>query len=161
MVITNMQKWILSGILIIYFVFTSGLVFELTKSESVDKLDTPYSSRLSAERTGIVGVFTEDDIACAEWLAINTDGESPIYADINGFLLLTGHIEPYTQLQEPIVGKIDMSSRGYIFLTEWNIRHDKMVLHSGQSGFRVYAEFPEAIQEQDVIFKSGAAVIYR
>ena len=43
-----MQKWILSGILIVYFVFTSGLVFELTKSESTDKLETPYSSRLSS-----------------------------------------------------------------------------------------------------------------
>ena len=64
-------------------------MFEFTSSESIDKLDTPYNFALSADRTGLVGLFTTDDVACAEWLAENTDYVSPIYADINGFLLLT------------------------------------------------------------------------
>lgn len=156
-----MQKWILSAILLVYFVFTSGLVFEVTKSEVIGSMDVPYNFALSAERTGIVGVFTENDRKCAEWLMTNTDGKSPIYADINGFLLLTGYIEPYTQLEEPIAGKVEMQDSGYIFLTEWNIRHNEMVLHSGQPGMRICTPLPELIKEKRIIYQSGLAVVYK
>ena len=56
-------------LLLAYFIFTSGLVFEVTASDTMDRVDMPYSIAMSGERTGAIGIYNEDDIACAEWLA--------------------------------------------------------------------------------------------
>jgi uncharacterized membrane protein len=156
------RKIILGVIIAGYFLFTSGLVFELTKSESINKLDIPYSA-ISGDRTGIVGTFyTENDIDCAKWLAANTDNTSNIYADINGQLLLSGYIEPYTQIVEVFSFKIFFEEPCYIFLTEWNVEHCKMVWHTGQAGLREYREIPcDILSKKQIVYQQGKAVIFK
>lgn len=56
-------------LLLAYFLFTSGLVFEAVGSETIDKVDMPYSVALSDDRIGVLEVANEDDVACARWLA--------------------------------------------------------------------------------------------
>jgi hypothetical protein len=56
-------------LLLVYFLFTSGLVFEAVGSEDVGRVDTPYSIALSGERTGILEMYTDGDADCARWLA--------------------------------------------------------------------------------------------
>ncbi len=84
--------WSTTGILLAYFVFTSGLVYEATGSEVTDKLIVPYSAALSGERTGLFGVYIEDDIRCAEWLAYESDPNIPIVGDGNTWLLMKGYV---------------------------------------------------------------------
>jgi hypothetical protein len=84
--------WITTAILLAYFVFTSGLVYETTGSEVTDRLIVPYSAALSGERTGLFGVYTEDDIRCAEWLAYESDTSIPIVGDGNTWLLMKGYV---------------------------------------------------------------------
>lgn len=63
---------IICVLLLFYFLFTSGLAFEATGSEDISKMiDMPYSIAFSGERTGVLGLYTEGDIACAKWLAGN------------------------------------------------------------------------------------------
>lgn len=154
------MKWVVFTILIVYFTFTSGLVFEVTQSNSIGKLDIPYSIALSAQRTGLVGIFTNNDVKCAIWLRDNSDHVSKIYADINGFVLLTGYMEPYHQLQEVFIGKGNIETDGYLFLTEWNIQNDKMVMHMGQAGMRQYTELPD-VHMKTILYQSGLARIYK
>ncbi len=148
-------------ILMTYFIFTSGLVFETTKSKNISYLDLPYSIALSAERTGIVGVFTENDVECAKWLANNAEKGVLIYADANGFVLLTGWLEPYKQLVE-VFSKMPekFPEKSYVVLTEWNVKNELLVIHTGQAGLRVYQPLPK-LEDKKIIFQSGEARIYR
>jgi len=77
------------GFLIAYYAFTSGAIFELTKSEATEQLDIPYSIALSNERTRIVGVYgNDDDTACARWLVEETNPSVPIHTDYCGISLI-------------------------------------------------------------------------
>jgi nicotinamidase-related amidase len=55
-------------LLLTYFLFTSGLVFEVTASEMEGNVDMPYSLALSGERTGVLEIYTDGDVDCAKWL---------------------------------------------------------------------------------------------
>lgn len=158
-----MWKPITLGIIVAsYFVFTSGLVFEITQSGSISKLDIPYGA-ISGERTGVLGVFyTDNDMACVKWLASNTDNKSNIYADINGQLLLSGYIEPYTQIVEVFSQNIHYDDPCYIFLTEWNIKHNKMVWHTGIAGMRILGNIPyDVLARKQIVYQSGDAKIWK
>lgn len=151
---------LLGTVLIIYFAFTSGMIFEITKSESINSLDTPYSA-ISGERTGVIGTFyTNGDIDCARWLATQPDKLSHIYADINGQLLLSGYIEPYTQIVEVFSFKVFFEEPYFMFLTDWNISHGKMVWHTGQAGLRSYGQLPD-LSNKKLVFQQGNSQIWR
>ena len=68
------------------FIFTSGFVFEATKVTDLTNITLPYSIGMSAWRTDVGGVLTNNDAALADWCIENDI--RPIYADMNSFLLL-------------------------------------------------------------------------
>ena len=159
------MKWITASLLLIYFVFTSGLVFELSTVQGISNVDTPYSFALSGEDTGIVGVFTEDDIKCARWLA--DDSETPIATDINGLLLLDSTVVDLDRLiyrkgkekRDIHLSDIDCYERCYIFVTSWNTRHQTYI-EGGQlgAGLRVSNQLPNFDYEE--AYRMGKAVVY-
>ena len=69
MEMSKITIWLTTGILLSYFAFTSGLVYKLMENDVTSSFVVPYSAALSGEQTGLLGVYTEDDIRCAEWLA--------------------------------------------------------------------------------------------
>jgi len=73
-------------ILIPYFLFTSGFVFEAIKSEEITKLDIPYSVPLSDYRIDLGGSPTQNDMLVRDWIAENDP--TPLYADYFGVLFL-------------------------------------------------------------------------
>jgi len=84
--------WLTTGILLFTFIFYSGLVYEVTGKDVTDKLIVPYSASLSGERTGLFGIYTEDDVRCAEWLAYESDQSIPVVGDGNTWLLMKGYL---------------------------------------------------------------------
>lgn len=117
-----MTNWLIAGIMLGYFAFTSGVVFEVTGSEMAGSLDTPYSIGLSAERTGVVGVYNDDDVACARWLAYEADPEVPIVGGYNGRLLVASFVPVIPRLKASIGVTPPMFVRGipdhcYVFFT--------------------------------------------
>lgn len=150
-----------SVILIAYFIFTSGVVYEYSGSNITNSFEVPYSLGLSAERTGLAGVFNEDDIKCAKWLAQNWDNITSIVADYNGMRLLYSYSSKYDDnfhnLQNP-----KLPDKCYIFYSTWNTEHGKYVFGSGV-GLRKIIELPkcDCPCECVIVFQSGNSTIYR
>ena len=179
--------WITTGILLIYFIFTSGLVFEITKSGAVNRLDIPYSIGLSAERTGITNITSKDDMECIQWLKENWNG-SPVATDYNGYCSIaalmpiyfqlnqgdrTGFLEPlpdrfYTELEKTRVGRYLirrveehytewLAGDCYIFITSWNTEHQQYVEATGV-GTKMVFPLPEF--EYPIVHRCNNSIIY-
>ena len=143
----------IAGFLIAYYAFTSGIIFELTKSETTEQLDVPYSIALSNERTRIVGVYgNNDDIDSARWLIEETDPSSPIYTDYCGLSLILDIEEIRRVFHEEPEGEY------YLFLTSWSTEHNKMVF-GWFEGLREYKPLPDLSNATEV-FRRGNAVVY-
>ena len=168
------KKWFAPTVLLVYFVFTSGLVFEATQSNILDKVDMPYSLALSGERTGIIDAYNKDDVACAEWLANESDQSISILTDVNTKRLLQGHIEriprlcyaedvvsvttihvPYTLWEVP-------DGDCYVFLSTWNIEHNELILYYDAgypAGLRKVRDIPDDIYDLPIVYQSGKTVV--
>ena len=135
-----------------YYLFTSGLVYEISGNEVVDTIDTPFTIAFSNERIGFVGTYNEDDIACVEWLE-STDDDLPIWTDYMGMSLLIEYIgygrERYVATTRP----------HYLFLHTWNIDNNKMV-YGWVEASRVYLPLPD-VSSYDEVFRSGDSVVYK
>ncbi len=140
---------IICALLMAYFIFTSGLIFEVVKRQNTDIINVPYTLALSGERTGILGVYNANDVACAVWLAENV-GELPFVADYNSMALLMG-FRFWRVPPKP-------ANVHYVFLTTWNTQHRKMVIGSGP-GLRRYEPLPN-LENAVEVFRKGDAVIY-
>ncbi len=144
---------IICTLLLAYFAFTSGLIFETLHSNTVGEIDLPYSIAFSGERLNMVGIFNEDDVACARWLVDNR-GDVPLVADYNGSRLLMGCMRDF----ELDGFAVKPSDEHYLFLSSWNVKHQKMVvgLLPGLRGYSVLPNLEKAV----VSFKKGDAVVY-
>ena len=168
-----MSKWIIASILLAYYLFTSGLVFKVNTTQGIGGVDTPYSFALSGEDTGIVGVFTEDDIKCARWLANDSCQGTAIVADINSQILLSSTVSDLDRItyKDADIGQIegkrwgidlsnlDSYGRCYIFVNSWNTRHH-VYIEGGQlgAGLRISNPLPEF--DYPVVYRSGQSVVY-
>ena len=112
-------------VLIPYFLFTSGFIFEMTKQKVIDSIDTPFSYALSSYRVDIGGVADPKDVASAEWLLIHLGSENQLYADLHGVQLL----QNYRHQPGRDVSKI--SHDYYIFLRTWNIEKQSITEWAG------------------------------
>lgn len=118
----------------LYFLFTSGLVFELTKSEAIDNLDIPFSFGYSGERTGIVGIFSDDDIEVAEWLVSKSNMSLMIVTDTNGrgllyeYVPIVPRVRPELTGRQPVLSTLDkFGSRFYYFQSGWMTKNSKYI----------------------------------
>ena len=152
-----------SIILLGYYIFTSGIVYELIQSSNTDKFDIPYSIGLSAERTGSAVVTYSDDFECTEWLNSNWDKETQILADYNGAKIVNTKLgilqgENYMWGNEPIPWSEAVLSKCYIFKTTWNAEKSKYVYGTG-TGLRKLYDWPEC--NYPIVFQSGKSIIYK
>lgn len=127
---TSFNIFILA-VLVPYFLFTSGFIFEATKHKVIDSLDTPFSYALSSYRVDIGGVSNSKDLICTDWLAMHLVNEYYLYADLHGSLL----IEDYPLLsrkRRPLPSNIEeLSNDNYVFLRTWNIESQSITKWAG------------------------------
>jgi len=69
-------------ILVPYFLFTSGFVFEASKQPNVETPEVPYSVGLSDYRIDLGASFTEDDVKVRQYILDNN--LFPLYSDVAG-----------------------------------------------------------------------------
>lgn len=147
-----------SVLLGIYLLFTSGFIYEVTQSEVIERVNLPYSSAFSADRTGLVGIYTENDIDAAKWIS---EQNYKVAGDVNAILLISGYVEAIPRLKPSITCKrydMEEPEEGtLIFLTEWNIEHNK-ITKPINVGTRFYEEIPDNLGE--LVYASGNVRIY-
>jgi len=148
------SKYVICGLLILFFIFTSGLVFELTKSKAIDHVDMPYTVALSAERTGILGIFNDNDAFCAYWLGNQSDKSIVIYGGYNAISLVMDYSKDFPRFKNTD----EPRETHYVFLTTWNVEHNVLVLGSTPA-LRVYRPLPDLSHAQLVCW-SGKAKVY-
>lgn len=160
-------------LIIPYFLFTSGFVFEATQQTDIGRVNMPYSVSLSNYRVDMIGVFTSNDIAVRDWADDNISGW--IYADTHSYLLLAERhlMVPYWSIPEGLTTGVFRGGR-YFFLsernTQWGIlslrpgEYEEIYLSGPTSGLRVsysYAEIgmDKVIAEGKIIYRRGDAFI--
>jgi len=158
-------------LLIPYFLFTSGVLFEVTKHTDISTADVPYSIVLSHERVDVCGVFTKNDILVARWAAENN--LTPVYLDINGMLLFTETMareQWKTDYRWYPSGTDAIPDGAYIFLRERNNQKEEITFkprgRTSATGMRVSFSYQESgldevIKNGEVIYQLGDAMVIK
>ncbi|MDD4877342.1 MAG: DUF2206 domain-containing protein, partial [Dehalococcoidales bacterium] len=160
------RQWLLPSVMIVYFIFTSGLIFEFMKYDNLSRIDVPYSAGLSAGRTGVYASYTYDDVNAVKWILSQRDKESNIAGDYNGILLVFAY-DGLDRIREKNSWNnytFDNSpSDSYILLTSWNTQNnrylDSLKNVRGGVGLRQSRALPEL--NYDEVFRSGDAVVLK
>jgi uncharacterized membrane protein len=147
----KLARWFPAIVILVYFLFTSGAVFELSKSTTTDKLDTPYSMAMSWDRLGLIGVYTSNDIKACEWVTTKTDADILIYTDYLGACIMMEYIgcDRYAP--------VEPKEKHYIFLTEWN-NYSKTFVSGTFGGARSSYPLPD-YNESEIVYRAGNAVV--
>ena len=156
-------RFLTLAILIPYFLFTSGFVFEVTGHGVIDKVDVPYSIALSSHRVDVGGVFNRQDGAGTDWLASRLGDEDTVHADYYSDLFFSDQTELYGQVF-PFPRDIEeLPQDSYIYLRTRNVDKQEIAFTIG-SGLRKGVSFNEAgldevIESKNRIYNNGGAQI--
>lgn len=155
------------AVLIPYFIFNSGVAFELSQSRSTIFIDTPYSIALSSYRVDVTTNFTKQDIAAADWLFKVDDENYGMSADYNGSKIFWQHelvskSARWRQLTYYYSQHISYPS--YIYLRTWNTEN-RMLTFASAYATRWYVSFDDipgfgqTIGSGDVIYNNNGAQV--
>ncbi len=152
------------AVLIPYFLFTSGFIFEVTGHEVIDKIDSPYSIALSSHRVDVGGVFNWQDGAGADWLWQRLDDEDTAYTDLYGWLLLDYETGRHGQISSLPWDMSMVPQDSYIYFRTWNIDKQEITYVGVTYGTRKSVSFSEAgvndlIKSRNRIYNNGGAQV--
>ena len=173
MVIFRNFKLLTVCLIIPYFLFTSGFIFEATQQTDISKVNMPYAISLSDHRVDMAAVFTGNDLDVLNWANDNIDGW--VYADTHNILFFSEvrYLDPYWYLVRALrTGKFEGGK--HIFLSEKNNRGNFVTWRPEEwelgycaepsSGLRVSMSYEEVgldkiIAEGEIIYRRGDAFI--
>jgi uncharacterized membrane protein len=153
---------ILTIILVVFFLFRSGFVNNITR-------DTPYSYSLDFDRMKTSTFFTtgnslyfvyapEQDILSAKWLATQIGNNSVVCADYGmGFTTLITYTTLNRQNVEYIVNETQLNPRSYIYMRSFNVLRGVIALPEGYFNLSDLSLSPSQNCE---IYSNGASNIY-
>jgi len=158
------------AVLIPYFLLTSGLIYEITRQDITDNIDTPYSIALSSYRLDLSGVFCRQDGTAANWLSQHSDDKTTLVTDQHSHRILQFH-----EFRGPLGGiSLDANSLAgniYIYLTRWNVEKNELAfamypgLKKSNAGLRKHFSLEDipglaaVIRGKDLIYNNGGARI--
>jgi uncharacterized membrane protein len=148
--------YLLLPILLVYFSYTTGIVYEISKYES-SKLGIPYSIALSNYRNELQGTYSESDIKVAKF--IWSSMPLPLYSDLHGFNLLEEGIFDRQNLNNLPADLKGLKPPYYIFLRERNDRDQSLTYWNG-SGLRKSISYKESgldliIESSQILYQVG------
>ena len=176
--IFNGRKLVIISTLVIlvpYFVFNSGIVYELAKSQPVGFIDVPYSIALSGHRVDIASIFEKEDIEALDWFEEYKTDKELVFADVHGLKLLIQRfgLYRYGDIQSGryyLTGTVreakymNEDDTGYIFLRKWNVDNNLMTYNAEYASRLSYPIdelelVKEKIERGRVIFDNGAKIL--
>ncbi|MDH5695328.1 MAG: DUF2206 domain-containing protein, partial [Dehalococcoidia bacterium] len=110
------------AILIPYFIFNSGVVFELSRSRTTNFINMPYSIALSSYRVDVNTVFTKQDVTAVDWLSGVAEEDCAVYADHHGGKLLIEQIDFPCMVSEFSRDIKEVRPPSYFYFRAWNIQ---------------------------------------
>lgn len=161
-------RFLVLAILLPYFIFNSGVVFELSRSQTTNFIDTPYSVALSSYRVDVTTTFTRQDTIAADWLFKGITGENcTVYADYHGKGIFLRHWLPGGSVQYQQLAYYysdNISSPSYIYLRTWNTENRMLtfatVYAARQSvSFDDLPWFVQTVEKSDKIYDNNSAQI--
>ena len=166
---TGALKYITALVLIPYFVFTAGIIYEVTGQQVTDKVDDPYSIALTSYRIDFTGIFKKTDGASAEWLS-GLISKSPVtvYCDINSYKMFKLFVLPTSPV---IIGDMSrektLAAESYLYLTSWNMTKGQFVQATMlRPGLRRYAAISDSpgvesvIEHGNCIYGNGGSTLF-
>src|SRR4030043_1569545 len=113
-------------ILIPYFIFNTGIIFELSRSQTIYFINMPYSIALSSYRLDLNTVFTRQDLTAACFVCKEAGGDEPVYADHHSSKLSLNPIDFPCNITEVPYNTKEIGIPGYFFLRAWNIESEAL-----------------------------------
>lgn len=158
---TTLRPRVLAGMLAVYLLITSGLIFEATRQPTIERITAPYSVAFSGTRFDIGASTTSDDIAVRDYIYQNQ--LYPIYADINGTYLMiekVGPLNPRDEINRSLPKRPDEQElSGYLFLRSRNVQDGTFCVWS-DVGLRRFAPIGEYLPPNvSVIYQVGDAQV--
>lgn len=160
--------WLALLIILPYFVFTSGLVFELVGQSDTNVIDTPYSFSLSSHRLDLAGNFNRQDGAAARWLSQRACDNATVFTDVHAFKVV--EFEDYPpRLRTAFFDRNNGAyPDGYIFFTSWNTSKDELAFfNEGRPGMREHLGVEDlpglstAMQSGNRIYINGGSEVWQ
>ena len=130
-------QFVVLGLLIPYFIFNSGVVFELSRSQTTHFIDIPYSIALSSYRVDVTTTFTKQDTIAADWLSKRIAEENcTIYVDHHSAKLLGWQAGFFLSKKacEFSPDTKELSSPSYIYLRAWNTQKRELTYSTVYAG---------------------------
>lgn len=153
------------AILVPYFIFNSGLVFELSRSQTTHFINIPYSIALSSYRVDLTTTFTKQDIVAGGWLSSVDQGDYPICADHHSLKLFRWQLGfPPDRICSLYYDTEEICSPSYIYLRTWNIQKRLLTSAFGYATRQSvsFADLPRLVSMMDKcnrIYNNGEAQI--
>jgi len=155
------------ALLVPYFLFTSGFLFEVSRSSLYGAGDLPSSMALSGYRIGLeedIGIYNAEEFEAAEWLADNLPDDATVYADKYGRRLLYDQLWGRVGL---ITASGEVPEDAYIFLRTWNLDRQEIAVVEvsgvqatiGHVSFSEIPAFVDRLGNSTVIYSNGGAQI--
>lgn len=156
---SNSLRFVALAILIPYFIFTSGFVFEVTNYESYGDIPCNWIA-LSSYRVD-APVFTDKDAEAVAFLS-RVIGNEVVYADESGRLLLYEQLYGNVRI---IPSSGEVPKNAYIFLRTWNFNKQEILVTLWQ-GIQAKSEhislsdIPTLFENKTLIYDNGGAQIW-
>lgn len=151
-------------VLVPYFLFTSGAVFELEQKPDISTLNIPYSVALSGHRIDITATSTGNDEKVMEWISENYNDDGKVYADLHGTQILMEWLSPDLQGGYMFLDLSKVKDEAWVFLREWNSEHEALVYHAG-IGLRKELSYRELgvdklLDGRPLLYQVGKSKVY-
>lgn len=152
-------KLLVCLILIPYFMFNTGLIFDVTQSTATSMPLSLYENDWPA--------FTLGEVATSKWISITSIGDSVIYGDDYAAGMI--YKEAFTKARRLPSNIQDIhESSYYIFLRQWNIVHSE-IISTEIKGTQVYQrhinineipQFVDNLQNMNLVYDNGLGEIF-
>jgi len=150
-------------VLIPYFLFNTGFIFEVTKWEYTPR-EVPTSIALSSYRLD-GAYYNWQEGAGMEWLSKVIDNRSKVYADEYGKLILEDRL--YGRV-EGFPGDVQATPYDtYIYLRSWNVERNEILVRIGQRAqvrpehinLKDAPELHRLVNSKGLLYNNGGAKI--
>jgi uncharacterized membrane protein len=152
-------------LLIPYFIFTSGIIYEVTGQQETEKVDLPYSIALSASRTDIVRIYNDKDWHASQWVHRQNENDLTIYTDYHALMML--FYEDFKVNADLVPSDKDLQIPSYVYLTTWNNETGELTsFELGKPGLRRHDSikdipgFSDVIGHSDLVYSNGGAAVW-